>query len=244
MAFGSSVVRILVVEDDPKVARFLQRGLEAERHVVEIARTRAHALRRAASGAFDLLILDLELFGRDGYGVIQHLRRDGTSTGVIVLASNGASEDRIRALDGGADDCLLKPFSFAELAARIRALQRRLVHSFEPTLRAGDLILDLVRHRVTVAGRPVELTPREYQLLDYFVRHQGEILSRAVLADRVWGVDFDTGTNVIDVYVNYLRRKLAASGCHCTIQTVRGVGYALMPGAPPPEKGGDDGPTA
>ncbi len=206
---------------------------------MDVLRTRTDALQRVTSGAFDLLILDLGLFGLDAHDVLQDLRRDGASAGIIALAGKDAQEDRIRALEVGADDCLLRPFSFAELVARIRALQRRLTHSFEPTLRAGDLVLDLVRHRVTVADRPIELTPREYQLLNCFVRHQGEILSRPVLADRVWGIDFDTGTNVIDVYVNCLRRKLAASRCHCTIQTVRGVGYAFMPGSSQPGQGVD-----
>ncbi len=235
-------MRILVLEDDPRVASFLRRGLEADCHVVDVASTRADAFRRATNGTFDVLIFDLGLFGADGHDVLQRLRREGNAAGVIVLARKGTQDDRIRALEEGADDCLLKPFSFAELAARVRALQRRLTRSFELVLRAGDVHFDLARHRATVGGRPIELTPREYQLLEYFIRNPGGVLSRAILADRVWGLDFDTGTNCISVYVSYLRRKLAEVGSQCTIETVRGVGYAFKPGASQPGQGDGRGP--
>lgn len=223
-------VRVLVVEGDPKVARFLQRGLEAERHVVDVARTGAEAVRVAASRSYELVVLDLATPGLDGHELLRRLRGGGSTAGVIALNSRHDVEDRVRALDAGADDCLVKPVSFAELLARIRALRRRL--SGEPcdgVLTVGELAIDLVSHRVTAGGRLLELTSREYQLLASLARRAGETLSRAVLLDRVWGLDFDPGSNVIDVYVSYLRRKLAAAGCASTIRTVRAAGYALEP---------------
>ncbi len=228
-------MRILVVEDDPKIAGFLQRGLEAERHTVDVARTGVEGARRGCMNVYDLVLLDLMLPGCDGHEVLRRLRADGVRAPVIVVTARGEVEERVRGLDNGADDYLVKPFSFVELLARIRALQRRTQVAFDPVLRLGDFCLDTVKHQATVRGAPVELTPREYQLLEYFMRHPGETVTRAMLADRVWGIDFDTGSNVIDVYINYLRRKLAAAGGGAPIRTIRGAGYAFEPGeAGPP----------
>lgn len=225
-------MRILVVEDDPKIAGFLQRGLEAERHTVDVARTGLEGARRGRMNVYDLVLLDLMLPGLDGHEVLRQLRADGVRSPVIVVTARGEVEERVRGLDGGADDYLVKPFSFVELLARIRALQRRTQVAFDPVLRAGAFAVDTVKHQASVHGVPVELTPREYQLLEYFMRHPGETVTRAMLADRVWGIDFDTGSNVIDVYINYLRRKVAAAGGGAPIRTVRGTGYVFEPGEP------------
>lgn len=232
---GATPVRILVVEDDPKIAGFIQRGLEAEGHGIDVSRTGPDGLKRATSGAHDLIVLDVMLPGLDGLELLRRLRAEGHRTPVLVLTARSEVESRVEGLDAGADDYLTKPFSFVELLARIRALQRRTQDRFDPILRIGDYALDTLKHRATVAGRPVDLTPREYQLLEYFMRHPGETLTRAMIADRVWGIDFDTGTNVIDVYVTYLRKKLGGTTSG-PIRTVRGAGYVLDPPAeaPPP----------
>ncbi|MCO5169033.1 MAG: response regulator transcription factor [Planctomycetes bacterium] len=227
-------MRILVVEDDRKIGSFLQRGLEAERHVVDVARTGPEGARRGCTSAYDLVVLDLMLPGFDGHEVLRRMRDGGVNTPVIVVTARGEVADRVRGLDEGADDYLTKPFSFVELLARIRALQRRQASAFDPMLRMGDLAVDTVKHRATFREVELDLTPREYQLLEYFMRHPGVTVTRAMLADRVWGIDFDTGSNVIDVYVNYLRRKLAAAGAEAAIRTVRGTGYAFQPPASSP----------
>jgi two-component system, OmpR family, response regulator len=222
-------MRILVVEDDPKIAGFLQRGLEVERHTVDVARTGLDGARQGCSVPYDLMVLDLMLPGIDGHEVLRRIRADGVRTPVIVVTARGEVEDRVRGLDNGADDYLVKPFSFVELLARIRALQRRTASAFDPVLRVGDFVLDTVKHRATFKGEAFELTAREYQLFEHFMRHANETVTRAMLADRVWGIDFDTGSNVIDVYINYLRRKLAGVGGGTPIRTVRGVGYVFEP---------------
>lgn len=220
-------MRILVVEGDPKVGRFLKRGLETERYVVDVARSRSDGVLRIASKVHDLLILDLGFFGRDALDLLRSFRADGNVTGIIALAGDGEVEDRIRILDNGADDCVAKPFSFAELLARIRALERRLRESFEKVVTVGDLAVDVVRHSASSGDKPIDLTPREYQLLEFLVRNPSVTLTREVLAGRVWGNDFDNGSNVIDLYVSYLRRKLAAAGSACRIRTIRGAGYVF-----------------
>jgi two-component system OmpR family response regulator len=235
---AEAAMRILVVEDDPKIAGFLQRGLEAERHAVDVARTGGEGARRATSGAYDLVILDLMLPGQDGHEILRRMRGDGVRTPVIVVTARGEVEERVRGLDEGADDYLTKPFSFVELLARIRALQRRSAATFDPVLRVGEYAIDTVKHAASWQGRHVELTPREYQLFEYFMRHPGETLTRAMLADRVWGIDFDTGSNVIDVYINYLRKKLAGAGAPASIRTIRGIGYAFEPGQVAPAGAG------
>jgi DNA-binding response OmpR family regulator len=222
-------MRILVVEDDPKIAGFLQRGLEAERHVVDVARTGPEGARRALTSAYELVLLDLMLPSMNGHEVLRKLRGEGVRTPVIVITARGDVEERVQGLDEGADDYLTKPFSFVELLARMRALQRRAAPSFDPVLRQGEFAIDTVKHEATWQGRAIDLTPREYQLFERFMRAPGSTHTRAMLADRVWGIDFDTGSNVIDVYINYLRKKIAAVGGGAPIRTVRGVGYVFEP---------------
>lgn len=234
-------MRILVIEDDLKIAGFLQRGLEAERHVVDVARTGTDGLRRALGGGYELIVLDLMLPGLDGRELLRRVRDEGHTTPVIVVTAKSAVEDRVEGLDLGADDYLTKPFSFVELLARFRAVQRRRSAGAETVLRHGPFVLDTVKHVATRGGATVELTAREYQLLEYFMRHRGETLTRAMIADRVWGIDFDTGSNVIDVYVNYLRRKLGGDSASGPIRTIRGIGYVFDP-ADEPGSAADDEP--
>jgi heavy metal response regulator len=219
-------MRILVVEDEKKVASFVRRALEAEQHVVDVAYDGDGGLARARDGAYDLVVLDVMLPGRDGMAVLRALRATGRDVPVLLLTARGEVADRVAGLDAGADDYLPKPFAVAELLARVRALLRRGV-SGPAKLTAGDLTLDPATREVVRAGRRIELTPREYALLEFLLRHKGRVLGRALIAEHVWGVDFDTFTNVIDVYVNYLRRKIDTGFEPKLLHTVRGVGYVL-----------------
>jgi heavy metal response regulator len=220
-------MRILVVEDERKVASFIQRGLEAEHYTVDVAYDGDTGIARALEGHHDLLILDLMLPGRDGAAVLGELRARQQKLPILLLTARAAVADKVRGLDLGADDYLTKPFEFDELLARVRALLRRGTAAPAPILTLGDLILDPAKRQVTRAGRPIELTAREFALLDFFLRNPGRVLSRAVIAQHVWGVSFDTFTNVIDVYVNYLRRKIDADFEPKLLHTVRGAGYVL-----------------
>ncbi|MCW5889188.1 MAG: response regulator transcription factor [bacterium] len=220
-------MRILVVEDERKVASFLQRGLEAEGYSVEVAHDGDAGLARALSEPFDLLLLDVMLPGRDGMAVLRELRRESRTVPVLLLTARSATEDKVAGLDLGADDYLTKPFDWTELLARVRALLRRGVPGTPLVLVLADLSLDPATRRVTRAGQAIELTPREFALLDFFLRNPGRVLSRAVIAQHVWGISFDTFTNVIDVYVNYLRRKIDDGHAVKLLHTVRGVGYVL-----------------
>jgi DNA-binding response OmpR family regulator len=219
-------MRILVVEDEKKVASFIQRALEAEQHAVDVVYDGDAGLARAREGAYDLVVLDVMLPGRDGLAILREMRAAGRTVPVLLLTARATVEDRVAGLDLGADDYLPKPFAVAELLARVRALLRRGVPA-PPTLAIADLTLDPVTREVARRGRRIELTPREYGLLEFFLRNKGRVLGRALIAQHVWGVDFDTFTNVIDVYVNYLRRKIDAEGEPKLFHTVRGVGYVL-----------------
>jgi len=219
-------MRILVVEDERKVASFIQRGLEAEAHQVDVAHDGETGLTRALDGQYDLLVLDVMLPGRDGLSVLRELRARRRQLPVLLLTARAGVTDKVAGLDGGADDYLTKPFEVAELLARVRALLRRGTPA-PAVLAVADLRLDPSTRTVTRAGRPIELTAREYALLEYFLRNAGRVLSRALIAQHVWGVSFDTFTNVIDVYVNYLRRKIDADFEPRLIHTVRGAGYVL-----------------
>jgi heavy metal response regulator len=219
-------MRILVVEDEKKVASFIRRGLEAEAHQVDVVHDGETGLGRALTGDYDLLILDVMLPERDGLSVLRELRARRRQIPVLLLTARAAVTDKVAGLDGGADDYLTKPFEVAELLARVRALLRRGAPS-PAVLAVADLRLDPATRAVTRAGRPIELTAREYALLEYFLRNAGRVLSRALIAQHVWGVSFDTFTNVIDVYVNYLRRKVDAEFEPKLIHTVRGAGYVL-----------------
>lgn len=220
-------MRILVVEDERKAARFISRGLKQEGYAVDMAADGEQGLYMAGRGSYDALILDIMLPKRDGLSVLSTLRQRKVSTPVILLTARSAVDDRVRGLDAGADDYLGKPFAFVELSARMRALLRRGKEEKAAPLQRGDLILDPVTRRVTMAGRGIELTAREYTLLEYLMRHPNRILTRVMIESRVWGHDFDSGTNIVDVHVNHLRAKLDRDRRASLIQTVRGMGYML-----------------
>ena len=220
-------MHILIVEDEKKVASFLERGLVAEHYTVDVAHDGDTGLARALEGRYDLVILDLMLPGRDGAAVLRELRARGQTLPVLLLTARATVSDKVRGLDLGADDYLTKPFEFAELLARVRALLRRGGAAPGPTLALADLTLDPATREVKRAGRRIELTAREYALLEFLLRNPGRVLSRALIAEHVWGVRFDTFTNVIDVYVNYLRRKIDTGFEPKLLHTVRGAGYVL-----------------
>jgi DNA-binding response OmpR family regulator len=219
-------MRILIIEDEKKVASFIRRALEAEQHTVDVAHDGDRGLERARDGAYDLVVLDVMLPKQDGFAVLRALRAEGRDVPVLLLTARAGVADRVAGLDLGADDYLPKPFAIAELLARVRALLRR-GSPAAPVLTAGDLTLDPATREVTRGKRRIELTPREHALLEFLLRNKGRVLGRALIAQHVWGVDFDTFTNVIDVYVNYLRRKIDADGEPKLLHTVRGVGYVL-----------------
>ena len=221
------VMRVLVIEDEQKMADLIKRGLEEEGMEVETAYDGETGLEIAKSGNHDLVILDLGLPGRDGLEVARDLRESGSKIPVLILTAQDSTEMKVKGLDTGADDYLTKPFAFAEMLARIRALVRR-THSEDTTrLQVGDLVLNLISRRVSRAGKEVQLTNKEFSLLEYFMHHPDEAVSRETLSEKVWDETFDTLTNVIDVYINYLRNKIDRQYEPKMIQTVRGVGYTL-----------------
>jgi two-component system, OmpR family, copper resistance phosphate regulon response regulator CusR len=222
--------RVLVVEDERKVLRSLERGLQAEGYEVVTAARGDEGLRLAAAGPFDCVVLDLALPGRDGLEVLAELRQARTATPVLILTARDAIEDRVTGLDAGADDYLVKPFSFAELLARLRALLRRDQPDRETVLRAGDLEVDLLGRRATRAGEEVALTHREFEVLAYLARHKDRVVTRDMLGLEVWQEPGHALTNVIDAYISLLRRKVERPGQPPLIHTVRGVGYRLGEG--------------
>ena len=227
-------MRILVVEDEQKVANALREGLEGERYGVEVERTGEDAFFRMTTEAFDLILLDLGLPGRDGLQILTTLRSKGIKTPVLVLTARDTLQDRVAGLDNGADDYLVKPFAFAELLARIRALLRRGRAADSPRLAVGDLTLDLITRKVTRAAQLVELTVREFELLEYLMRYEGQVVSRETLARDVWKETARTTPldNVIDVHIARLRRKVDLDRPVRLIHTVRGVGFMLREGEP------------
>ena len=222
--------RILIVEDDRKVLRGLERGLAAEGYEVVAVADGDEGSRQALAQPFDCLVLDLLLPGRDGFQVLADLRRAGRTTPVLILTARDAVEDRVAGLDVGADDYLVKPFAFAELAARLRVLLRRGQNERETVLRAGDLEVDLLQRRATRAGEEVPLTQREFEVLVYLLRHKNAVVTREMLGRDVWQEPDHALTNVIDVYITLLRRKLERPGQRPLIHTLRGVGYSLREG--------------
>jgi DNA-binding response OmpR family regulator len=221
-------MRILVVEDERKVASFIRQGLQEEGHAVEVAADGAAALDLLLEApAYDCVILDLMLPRRDGFDVLRTLRKRGIHTPVLVLTARDAVGDKVTGLDLGADDYLTKPFAFEELLARVRALLRRGGGQQPPVLRLADLSLDPATRAVTRNGRRISLTAREHALLEYFLRNAGRVLTRPMIAQHVWGLDFDPESNIIDVYVGYLRRKIDGPGERRLLHTVRGAGYTL-----------------
>jgi heavy metal response regulator len=221
-------VRLLVVEDESKVASFIKKGLEEEGYAVDLAADGEAGLAIALERVHDLIILDIRLPKMDGLQVLQMLRQDKMTTPVLLLTVRATIEDKVLGLDAGADDYLTKPFAFQELVARVRALLRRRAETEPTVLQVGDLSLDPARRTVTRGGVKIDLTAREFSLLDYFMRNPGRVLTRTMIAEHVWDYSFDTSTNVIDVYVNYLRKKIDAEREPKLLHTVRGVGYTLQ----------------
>ena len=220
-------MRILVVEDDKAVASFVKRGLESEQYAVDVAGDGEEAQVLVEAASFDLIILDLVLPKVDGLEVLKQIRSRKPSPPVLILSGRARVEDRVKGLDLGADDYLAKPFSFSELSARVRALLRRNPSSLDIILRVDDLELDRAERLVRRAGRRIDLTPREFALLEYLMRNTGRTVTRAMIIEHVWNFSFDTMTNVVDVYINYLRKKLDQGFEHKLIHTVRNVGYVL-----------------
>jgi heavy metal response regulator len=220
-------MRLLLVEDEIKVAGFVKRGLEEEGYAVDLVSDGNNALAMGLKKIHDLIILDINLPGMNGIEVLQALRKQNVATPVLLLTVRAAIEDRVIGLDTGADDYLTKPFAFEEFLARVRALLRRRQAADPPVLQVSDLSLNPAKRLVMRAGEAIELTAKEFALLEYFMRNQGRVLSRTMIAEHVWDLDYDTSTNLIDVYVNYLRKKIDTGREVKLIHTVRGVGYVL-----------------
>jgi two-component system, OmpR family, copper resistance phosphate regulon response regulator CusR len=220
-------MRILIAEDDEALAKFVRQGLESEHYSVEVFPDGEQARSAAMEHDYDLVILDLNLPKLDGVSVLRHLRLKKPSLPVLILTQRTRVEDKVQCLDTGADDYLAKPFSFSELSARIRALARRSHLPSESVLVVADLKLDRIERLVERAGRRVDLTTKEFALLEYLMRNAGRTATRSMIIEHVWNLTFDTTTNVVDVYINYLRRKIDDGHTQKLIHTVRGVGYEL-----------------
>ena len=221
-------MRTLLIEDEVKVSEFIRRGLQEEGYQVVVASDGENGLFEAVHGEFDVVILDVMLPKKDGFAVLAELRESGSHVPVMMLTARGEVEDRVRGLAAGADDYLPKPFSFDELLARVQALIRRSSGTVATApLTIADLSLDPVSHRVTRAGQDIKLTAKEYSLLHYFMQNRGKVLSRARLTEHVWGGSEESFTNVVDVYINYLRNKVDKGFSPRLLHTVRGAGYVL-----------------
>ena len=219
-------MRFLVVEDEKRIADFLQRGLESAGYAVDVAADGQRALDLSHGTDYDLVVLDMMLPDMDGLRVLEKIRNRKTSPPVLILSARGTVDDRVRGLELGADDYLVKPFAFVELLARVRVLLRR----GQPTperLQVGDLILDCIRRRVTRAGEAIELAPKEFSILEYMMRNRGRPLSRTMIVEHVWDMDYDGLTNIVDVYIRHLRSKIDDKSAEKLIHTVRGIGYML-----------------
>jgi two-component system OmpR family response regulator len=221
-------MRILVVEDDRKVARFVRQGLEEEGHAVDVAGDGEEGALLAHVNPYDVLVIDVQLPKKNGLQLASELRREGATVPILMLTARDSTEDVVRGLDSGADDYLTKPFAFDELVARVRALGRRGAAAVaSSTLRFADVELDRLHHRASRGGRPLDLTPREFRLLEHFLARPDEVVTRTELLEKVWDMSFDPESNVVDVHVSNLRGKLEDGGRPRLIQTVRGVGFAL-----------------
>jgi heavy metal response regulator len=223
-------VRILVVEDEKKVAQFIRQALEEEGYEVDVAPDGEQGLALAQTGRYELIVLDVMLPRLDGMEMLRRFRAAEGATPTLMLTARTAVEDRVAGLDGGADDYLTKPFAVAEFLARVRSLLRRGTMEKTTLLAIADLELDTVSHRARRAGRPIELTAKEYALLEFFLRNRDRVLSRTSISEHIWKYNFDTGTNIIDVYVNHLRNKIDEGFDRRLIHTVRGVGYVMKEG--------------
>jgi len=225
-------MKILIIEDENKVAEFLRKGFAAEAYSVEIASDGISGSRLARSGMFDAIVLDIMLPGKDGIAVLKDIRAGKVEAPVLILSSKSDVEDRVEGLNLGADDYLPKPFAFSEVLARIRSLLRRKTADLsDSVLKVADLKMDLLSRRVERAGTTLSLTNREFEVLEYLMRNRGRVVSRVILTERVWDMDFDSGTNVVDVVINRLRRKLDDGFEPKLLHSVRGVGYALRDGS-------------
>ncbi|HXW04492.1 MAG TPA: response regulator transcription factor [Vicinamibacterales bacterium] len=221
-------MRVLIVEDDPTIAEFVTQGLSEAGYAVDLAADGAQGLDRAVDGGYDAAIVDVMLPKLDGLALIDHMRARGIRTPVLILSARRTVDDRVRGLQAGGDDYLTKPFAFAELLARVQALIRRASGAAETTrLAVGDLTLDLLTRRTERAGRPIDLRPREFALLEYLMRKEGRVLTKTMILSHVWGYNFNPGTNVVDVLVSRLREKIDRDFEPKLLQTVRGVGYVL-----------------
>ena len=220
-------MRVLIVEDEVKIARAIRRGLEHEGYATDVVATGEEAILRATENDYDAVVLDVRIPAPDGFAVCRQMRARNRWAPVLMLTARDSVEDRIRGLDAGADDYLVKPFSFGELLARLRALLRRAPAARPATVQVGDVALDPAAHIVTRAGRPVELSAREFALLEFLMRHAGQVLTRTAMLEHVWDYRYDGDSNVVDVYIGYLRRKLEGRPGAPMIKTMRGVGYIL-----------------
>lgn len=220
-------MKILIIEDEAKTAAYLQKGLSEEGFVADTAPTGDEGFKLATGNPYDLIILDVMLPGRDGWSIMESLRKEGRQTPVLFLTARDTVQDRVRGLELGADDYLVKPFAFSELLARVRSVLRRGPNRQPGPLKLGDLEIDLAAHRVSRAGKRLELTPKEFALLSLLARRSGEVLSRTLIAEQIWDMNFDSDSNVVDVHVRRLRMKVDDAFEHKLIHTVRGVGYVL-----------------
>lgn len=220
-------MRILVIEDEVKIAQFIKRGLKEEGYAVDVAADGEEGHFILSSNEYDVIILDLMLPKMDGLTLCRALRKEGNQTPIIILTAKDTVKDKVKGLDAGADDYLPKPFAFEELLARLRVLLRKKDSRTQTQLKVEDLTLDLLTHKVTRGTREIELTVKEYSLLEYLMRNAGNIVTRTMISEHVWDINFDTFTNVIDVYINYLRNKIDSGFENKMIHTVRGKGYLL-----------------
>ncbi len=225
-------MKILVIEDDPTVGPFVKRGLEQQRWVVDLVANGDEGEQMAAGGNYDLIILDMRLPGKSGLEVLHGLRARGVERPVLVLTAQDAIDAKVETLRAGADDYVTKPFAFEELLARVEALSRRPRAIVSPALKVADLELNLDTREVSRAGDAIELTPKEYTVLEYLMRHAGKVMSRTLITEYAWGYHFDPGTNIVDVVINHLRKKIDASRSPKLIHTIRGVGYVIRTDSP------------
>ena len=219
--------RILIIEDEQKIASFVRQGFSQEGFVVDVASDGINGLHLATTSEYDLIVLDVMLPGRDGWSVLQEIRKHRPGQPVILLTALDAVSHRVKGLSAGADDYLVKPFAFSELLARVRNVLRRAPARPMEMLRLDDLEMDLLRHKASRGGKPMDLAPQEYRLLEYLLRHPGEVLTRTRLAEQVWDMNFDGDSNVVDVAIRRLRRKVDDTFAQKLIHTLRGVGYVL-----------------
>ena len=220
-------MRILVIEDEKKITDFIKRGLREEGYAADVAYDGEQGFFLAKTNTYDLILLDLMLPKMDGLSVCKKLRAEGVSTPIIMVTAKDTVKDKVVGLDSGADDYLTKPFAFEELLARMRAVLRKKDAKSVNKLQVDDLVLDLLTHKVTRAGKEITLTSKEYSLLEYLMRNAGSVVTRTMISEHVWDIDFDTFTNVIDVYIKYLRDKIDSDSKKKLIQTIRGRGYTL-----------------